>query len=114
MSTQREHPERLDDRQRRLLDELGFDWRRISPHERSWQERLEAARRFRDQFGHVDIPQSYVTPEGIKLGVWVNNVRRRWGGLSPERRAQLIELGLRRSARTTPSPVPQATFQPSA
>ncbi|MFF5265126.1 Helicase associated domain protein [Actinomadura viridis] len=105
---QRERAHTLDDRQRRLLEELGFTWQVLSPHEQSWQERLSAARDFRATFGHLDIPQKHVTATGIALGYWVNNVRRRWDRLSEERRAELIKLGFR---APRPAAAPSAVFQ---
>ncbi|MEU1813257.1 DEAD/DEAH box helicase [Micromonospora aurantiaca (nom. illeg.)] len=83
----------LDPRQRALLDELGMDWETSSPHERTWRRHLTAAQEFHAAFGHLEVPQTYVTDEGVRLGTWINNCRRR--KLSPERLAELDRIGMR-------------------
>lgn len=82
------HPEQVA-----LLDALGFDWLALSRHERAWQAGVAALVRFRGEHGHLRVPQSYVDTEGFKVGVWVNNTRRRAAALSAERSAELDALG---------------------
>jgi superfamily II DNA or RNA helicase len=92
--SQRRSQHELHQGQRDLLNELGFDWDARSPHERAWQAGLEAARRYHAEHGNLDVPQKHVDEQGYKLGVWINNTRRRAARLAPERRAALAELGM--------------------
>lgn len=61
-----------------------------------WQEMYEALRKYREQNGHVRVPQSYVTPDGRKLGIWVNKQRMEYkkGSLTEKRRLLLEALGM--------------------
>jgi superfamily II DNA or RNA helicase len=75
------------------LEELGITW---DPNEARWRTALRHTARFRAANGHLDISGSHVTPDGFKLGDWVERQRRahRAGKLSPERVAALDRLGM--------------------
>jgi superfamily II DNA or RNA helicase len=73
------------------LDDLGMVW---DPSEAKWETKLAAARRFRAEHGHLSVPYSFVDEDGVKLGVWVQTVRKRRDLLSRERRRQLDTLGM--------------------
>lgn len=96
-------------RQRDLLDQLGMDWTTTSPHERNWQRHYAAAQRFHTLCSHLEVPQSYVDEDGVRLGVWINNCRRRQQQIPPERKALLDDLGMRWGA----SPAPRRTGAPT-
>ena len=90
----------LTDREETALRAIGIDpadrRRRDRKHEANWSENLTAAQAFRDEHGHLDIAGSYRTPDGRRLGGWLQHCRqyRERGILRPERVAQLDELGI--------------------
>ncbi|SFD82323.1 DEAD/DEAH box helicase, partial [Streptomyces aidingensis] len=89
---------------------------RPSARELAWQRGLEAARRYLAREGHLTVPRGHIehapadpTTEArgaagggkqdqdlmpVKLGVWISNVKSRRGTLTPQRAAQLNELGI--------------------
>lgn len=71
----------LSDLEVAMLDEIGFVWdaRGLS----TWKH---AARRFHRRHGHLDVPQAYVSPDGVPLGKRINGARNslRYGDLKPE------------------------------
>lgn len=68
-----------------------------------WASHLAAARQFHTREGHLRVPRKHVeevTGEGaevvaLRLGGWLDNTRRRADRLTPERRAELDDLGMR-------------------
>ncbi|MFI5774823.1 helicase associated domain-containing protein [Streptomyces sp. NPDC051658] len=77
-----------------------------------WAANLAAARQFHAREGHLRVPRKHVehleTEDGptgrqdgadgvvvVKLGTWLDNVRKRVGKLAEQRRADLDELGMR-------------------
>ena len=75
------------------LQAIGMIW---DVREWEFQTMVQALEEYRQTFGSVRVPQSYVTPEGRKLGIWVNRIRlsRRQGTLSPEREKVFNEMGM--------------------
>lgn len=75
------------------LDAIGMVW---DVREHRFQYMCNRLRAYIVDFGDARVPQSYVTPEGDKLGVWLNRVRmsEKEGKLSGAQRAQLEELGV--------------------
>ncbi|WP_345657338.1 helicase associated domain-containing protein [Streptomyces siamensis] len=73
-------------------------------HADRWATHLAAARQFHAREGHLPVPRKHVeelpgedgesgTP--VRLGGWLDNTRHRADKLTPERRAELDELGMR-------------------
>ncbi|MCX4734500.1 helicase associated domain-containing protein [Streptomyces sp. NBC_01363] len=77
-----------------------------------WAANLAAARQFHAREGHLRVPRKHVeqldgeaVPTGpqdsadggvvVKLGMWLDNVRKRAGKLAEQRRADLDALGMR-------------------
>ncbi|MFD0622387.1 helicase associated domain-containing protein [Streptomyces sanglieri] len=80
-----------------------------------WALNLRAAQQFHAREGHLRVPRKHVEhlegaaegiagpgsqagagePVGVKLGAWLDNVRKRAAKLSAERRADLDHLGMR-------------------
>ncbi|CAE8718295.1 unnamed protein product [Polarella glacialis] len=54
------------------LDTIGFDW---EPVRSAWNEACAQLHKYKQLFGHTEVPQSYVADNGFKLGFWVKNVR---------------------------------------
>ena len=85
-------PERV-----RRLDAIGMSWRDLA--EERWERNFAALCAYYERFGNLDVPQTYVTPEGIHLGQFVKNMRfhkdtkyRRC--LTPSRVIMLTEMGM--------------------
>ncbi|WP_331754228.1 helicase associated domain-containing protein (plasmid) [Streptomyces sp. NBC_00012] len=77
-----------------------------------WAANLAAARRFHAREGHLRVPRKHIeqldaeaVPTGrqdgadggvvVKLGTWLDNVRKRAVKLAEQRRADLDQLGMR-------------------
>ena len=85
-------PERIH-----ALDDIGMSW--LDLGEERWNRNFRALRAYYDQHGDLDVPQTYVTSDGLKLGQFVKNLRfhkdtkyRRC--LTPERLRMLDEMGM--------------------
>ncbi|MFD4554885.1 Helicase associated domain protein [Streptomyces sp. NPDC058469] len=72
------------------LEALGIVWNKL---DRIWEQFVADLVAFREENGHLDVPQKYVTPAGRPLGSQVTTRRNTWDGLSVERQVQLLELG---------------------
>ncbi|MEU0414771.1 helicase associated domain-containing protein [Streptomyces griseorubiginosus] len=67
------------------------------PQDDRWATNLAAARQFHAREGHLTVPRKHreeVDGELLGLGSFISNARRRVAKLSPQRRAQLADLGL--------------------
>ena len=75
----------------RKLNELGFEWGRNHPR---WEEMFATLKTYKERYGDCNVP--YKWPENPALSNWVQ--WQRWnflhGTLTPDRTAQLTELGL--------------------
>lgn len=102
----------LEERRKRLTD-IGFNFElgvgnwdhktgRVAPrksHEDAWTEQFEALKRYKEQYGHVDVPVTY--KDDPKLATWVSKQREMWRNkqaktgriMSDDRERRLKELG---------------------
>jgi superfamily II DNA or RNA helicase len=113
----------LNEEQRQRLTGLGMQpparpaggTQRPGNRELAWLRGVEAARRFQAREGHLTVPRQHVehVPDvpghedangdhgqeqvmvGVKLGVWLSNLRSRKSALTAERAQQLDGLGIR-------------------
>lgn len=88
---------RLPESRVRELDALGMTWQlRARLWNDAWERNYQALRAFRDEHGHLMLPDGYRAPDGPDLRKWVGHQRRlhRKGTLPPERTAALEQLGL--------------------
>lgn len=94
--------ERLSERRRRLLDDLGMVWKKPDP----WETRYALAKAYYDAHGNLDVPGSYVA-DGVWLGKWLNEQqqihqgKRKGKSLTPDQIERLNQIGMswgRRSA----------------
>ena len=90
---------KLDSDKKAKLDALGFSWKTGNSEvdnrkEAVWFERLNDAKNFYKENGHCLIPYNYETPDGIKLGGWVNIQRAKYrnGELANDRVKMLNEI----------------------
>ena len=76
------------------LNSIGMVWETRT--ETAWSRGLEAARRYYQQYGDLQIPQGYKDDTGFALGNWLNNTRIRYrsGGLSQSQEDALEEMGI--------------------
>lgn len=76
-----------------LLESIGMVW---NVKEAAWQEMWTELVRYKQINGTSRVPQSYVTPEGKQLGVWLNRQRmqHKRGTLSARRTEQLEQLDI--------------------
>lgn len=87
----------LSEQRVRALDALGMSWTDLG--ETRWERNFAALCAYYEQHGDIDVPQDYVTGDGMALGKFVKNMRfyadtkyRRC--LTPERIRLLDEMGM--------------------
>jgi len=75
-----------------LLEAVGMIWSFDT-----WEQFYEAAKRFYEQNGHLDIQVGYVTEDGLKLGRWFRTMRNmhREGTLSEKKQKLLEDIGMK-------------------
>ena len=56
----------------RQLDELGFIWSKVDSQ---WEMNFQAAQDYYRKHGDLEVPAAYISPDGLKLGVWLQSVR---------------------------------------
>ena len=79
----------LTQQQIERLDSIGMVWETRS--ETAWARGLEAARRYRQQYGDLQVPSAYKDADGFALGNWIRNTRSRFGSGSLKE-SQIREL----------------------
>ena len=72
----------------------------------SWELMYEKAKDFYAEYGNLDAPTKYITPDGYSLGTWIQVQRRVYNGLAdgiltPERVEKLDKLGMRWDSMAT-------------
>ena len=65
-----------------IVDEIGVSWD-------EWYGRLQL---YKKREGHCRVPDAYKSPDGFKLGTWVQNQRRNKAYLSADRKGRLDAL----------------------
>jgi Helicase associated domain len=90
VGNQRQVQERLSAERKSRLDALGFDW---DPVAAQWEIGFQHLQAYKKEQNHCCVPTKYKSPDGYKLGQWVNNQRARRALLSSERQARLDALG---------------------
>ena len=85
--------------QKAWLEALDVDW--TNRNDRKWQAAYDAAVRYYQAHGDLNVPSEYVTPDGVLLGKWVARQRyaylnpdRSSARVTPERKALLDKLGM--------------------
>ena len=90
----------LTEEEIRRLDEIGMFWG--NQNENRWMQSYQVAKRYYMQFGNLDVPISYVSPEGMALGRWVAHQKyarektdnRKGTRLTPKRIRLLNKIGM--------------------
>ena len=83
----------LSDERIAQLNELGMVW---DKHGHQWERNYSACVEYYQTYGHLNIPLTYVNPQGLRMGTWLRRVRRirKNGGLSTEQIQRLDEIGI--------------------
>lgn len=76
------------------LDQLGIVWE--NQKDLAWEGYYQAAESWFRQHGHLTVPVDYVTKDGKRLGVWLNNMRARYAALAPEERSEAVQSRIHR------------------
>ena len=75
------------------LDALGMNW--VGKHNATWDAAYAEACRYKQEHGDLNVPSSYVTENGIRLGRWVRSQREVYETtLSEARKKKLDILGM--------------------
>lgn len=83
----------LTEKQVEKLNQIGMVWE--SKYDLIWGKSYEAACRYQEEYGNLDIPSAYVTEDGCRLGRWIRRQRDTYGTtLSKERREKLDAIGM--------------------
>ena len=83
---------RLTDDQKQMLNDVNFVWSAPQRKPRKFEEWYEDFLKY-NQNGYV--PFDFITPEGNKLGRWVNKVRSGHAKLTSEQKEKLSQAGFR-------------------
>jgi hypothetical protein len=78
----------LPDKLKRL-NSLGFNW---DPLAEAWESYFAALQKFLKREGHVRVAQSH-QENGLMLGTWVSNQRKKKNGLTPDKLKRLNSIG---------------------
>lgn len=62
----------LTEERKQELDDIGMIW---DVPDYLWQQYYAACLAYARKHGNLDIPLSYVTPDGVRLGAWIHHVR---------------------------------------
>ena len=89
IATQRKNKGELSLGQVERLDSIGFIW---DPITAQWEESFEALKAFHKREGHCRVPRKIKT-DGLKLGIWASNIRKRKDKLTPMQIDQLHSIG---------------------
>jgi hypothetical protein len=89
MAIQRKNKNKIDEKRRRRLDEIGFVWE----HKKGkWEQSFDALKAYKEQYGDCLVPKGFEY-KGIKLGRWVSLLREGKHKLQDEEITRLEELG---------------------
>lgn len=89
----------LQPEQIQRLDTIGMIWGKTN--EESWQHNYAAAKQYFAKYHNLQVPTSYITPDGVQLGKWLATMRyaaekpeETRTKLTAERKALLDEIGM--------------------
>jgi len=66
-----------------LLEDVDFVWVVRNGTSLSWDDWFKLLLKYKKTFGNTDVPSKYVTPDGYKLGYWVETQNKANAGLIP-------------------------------
>lgn len=62
----------INEERTKALNEIGMIW---DVSDTLWERNYKAAKSYYKIHGNLDVPLTYVTKDGTKLGIWLNNIR---------------------------------------
>lgn len=74
------------------LNRIGMNWG--SRYETYWDNLCQIAEKYYNEYGHLRVPVTYVTEEGIQLGRWLHRQISNREGLSEEKIRRLEAMGI--------------------
>ena len=76
------------------LEKIGFTWEKL---EEQFEKGLQETLLYKEKTGNPNVPQSYKTVEGYRLGSWQSDQRKSYkkGNLSPDRIKRLEDIGFK-------------------
>jgi len=89
VTVQRHNGDLIPERRAQLEALSGWSW---NPFADKWEEGFRHLEEYVQSFGNVLVPKSYVSPDGYRLGGWVNEQRATRKRLLSERKARLEAL----------------------
>jgi len=66
----------LTDEREKKLDSIGFNWLLKDRTIFSWEDGFDALSKYKEEFGHLYIPQKYINDQGFTLGRWIVTQKR--------------------------------------
>ena len=84
----------LTEEQIKKLDSIGMRW--VRREEIQWQEQYSDVQKYMQTHGNVNIPQSYKSPSGKLIGLWLQRQRKklREGKLNAQQEQLLRAVGV--------------------
>lgn len=74
------------------LENIGMLWE--NKYERQWNKGYGEASEYYEKNNNLNVPVSYISPSGFKLGEWIANQREAAYKMKPERRKKLDSIGM--------------------
>lgn len=94
----------LSEEKIQMLDELGMIW---DKNAMQWEKNYAAARQYYKTHGDLQVPASYCTEDGVRLGNWIANLKQIYAGkkngtakLTKEQQEQLEAIGMKWEKRS--------------
>ena len=87
MARVRKYKHRLSTVQIAELEKQNFSWK---PLEEKWHQGFSELKQFIEKYGHLEVPITYKTKDGLNLGTWIRTQKANWNSL-PKDRADLLE-----------------------
>ena len=81
---------KLNEEQIKLLDNIDMIW---NVYDYNWLKNYEEAKTYYEEYGDLEVPHNYVTPTGLKLGLWVRTQRKeiKFNEDYPKERIELLK-----------------------
>ncbi len=93
--SQRAQRNEMQSERKARLDKIGFSW---DPHGEHWESNFTALIKFHKREGHTRVPSSHIE-NGLRLGTWASNIRRKFKDLNTEQIKRLNSIGFSTNPR---------------
>jgi len=79
----------------KLLEKAGIVWVIKDRTIFSWDEAFDELKKYKEEFGHLYVPQNYINHQDIRLGAWITTLQRprTINDMSQERKDKLNSIG---------------------